>query len=188
MPFFPCVLVHLIALDHGVAQRIAVQPDPAVLLESVPQRQQVPAVATQLTGHLGRRCPLGDAVEDHQDLGGTPLDALEESPGPGVEDASAGTALVVQDRLAVSAMDAHIVPFSASRASQTVGVQQFDKFGVASLLIEVFDQREIHGRVSAQRVVQDRRIPLQDTTIRSERQEAEHRIGLMSHPGFRRPR
>ncbi|HMB03841.1 MAG TPA: hypothetical protein VKP69_08905, partial [Isosphaeraceae bacterium] len=105
----------------------------------MPQRQQVPAVATQLAGHLGRRCPLGDAAEDHQDLRGTPLDALEEGPSPGVEDASAGAALVVQNWLAVSAMDAHIVPFLASRASQTVGVQQFDEFGVASLLIEVFD-------------------------------------------------
>jgi hypothetical protein len=140
-------LVHLIAFDHRVAQRIAVQPDPGVLLESMPQRQQVPAVATQLAGYLGRRCPLGDAAEDHQDLGGTPLDALEEGSSPGVEDAPAAATLVVQNRLAVSAMDAQVVPFSASWASQALGVEQFDEFGVASVLIEVVDQGEIHGRV-----------------------------------------
>jgi hypothetical protein len=28
--FFPRVLVHLVGLDHGVAQRVAVQPEPAL--------------------------------------------------------------------------------------------------------------------------------------------------------------
>jgi hypothetical protein len=28
MPFFPRILVHLVGLDHGVSQRVAVQPSP----------------------------------------------------------------------------------------------------------------------------------------------------------------
>jgi hypothetical protein len=64
MPFFPRVLVHLVGLDHPVVQRVAVQPPPRVLLEAVPQLQQVLAVAAQFTGHLGRGLARGDAVED----------------------------------------------------------------------------------------------------------------------------
>jgi hypothetical protein len=136
----------LISLDQGVAQRVAVQPDPGVLVESMPQGQQAPAVAVPLAGERGRRCPLGHAAEDHQDLEGAPLDPLKEGPGPGVEDASAGAALVVQDRLAVSATDAQVVPFSAARTSQALGVEPFDESGGASVLIEGVDQGKIPGR------------------------------------------
>jgi hypothetical protein len=36
MPFFPRVLVHLVGLDHGVAQRVPVQAPPRVFLEAMP--------------------------------------------------------------------------------------------------------------------------------------------------------
>jgi hypothetical protein len=182
MPFFPRVLIPLVSLDDSVAQRIAVQPNPGVLLESVPQSQQVPAVAPQLAGHLRRRCPLGEAAKDHQDLRGPALRPLQEGPGPGVEDAAAGPALVVQDWLAVTAMNPQALPLSALGANQAVGVEEFDEFGVAGVLIEIVDQGEIHGwdlRATS-------RISLEDTTIRSDRQEAEHRVGLMSQWVFSR--
>src|SRR5215471_19378577 len=60
MPFFPRVLVHLIGLDHLVVQRVAVQADAGALLESVPQGQQLPAIAAQLAGHLRRGGTLSD--------------------------------------------------------------------------------------------------------------------------------
>jgi hypothetical protein len=36
MPPFPRVLVRLIGLGHVIIRRVAVQPDPRVLLEAVP--------------------------------------------------------------------------------------------------------------------------------------------------------
>ena len=57
-----------------------------------------------------------------------------------------------------------------------VGVEEFDELGAAGVLIEIVDQGEIHGRD----LRATSRISLEDTTIRSDRQEAEHRVGLMS--------
>src|SRR3954453_432361 len=50
-PSFPRVLIHLIGLDHVVAQRVAVQSDPGALLEPVPEDQQLLAIAAQLARH-----------------------------------------------------------------------------------------------------------------------------------------
>src|SRR5262249_30549674 len=60
MPFFPRVLVHLVGLDHGVVQRVAVQADAGALLESVPEGQQLLAIAAQFARHLRRGGPLSD--------------------------------------------------------------------------------------------------------------------------------
>ena len=109
MPFFPRVLVHLVGLDYPVIQRVAVQPPPRVLLEAVPQLQEMLAVAAQLARHLRRGLALGDAAEDQEDLGGTTMRPLEDGPGPGVEHPAAVAALVLQDRLAVAAMDPQAV-------------------------------------------------------------------------------
>jgi hypothetical protein len=113
MPFFPRVLVHLVGLDHGVTQGVAVQPLPRVFLEAVPQLQQMLAVAAQLPGHPGRGLTGGDPVEDQQDLTGAAVRPLQEGPGPGVEDSAAVAALVVQDRLPVVAVDAQALPLTA---------------------------------------------------------------------------
>ena len=136
MPFFPRVLIHLVSLDDSVALRIAVLPNPGVLLESVPQSQQVPAVAPQLAGHLRRRGPLGDAATDHPDRRGPALRRLPDGPGPGVEDAAAGPALGVQDWRAVTAMNPQALPLSALGANPAIGVEECDAFGVAGVLIE----------------------------------------------------
>src|SRR4051812_38902736 len=55
---------------------------------------------------LGGGGALGDAVEDQEDLRGAAMGPLQGGPGPGVEDAAAGGALVVDHRLAVAAVDA----------------------------------------------------------------------------------
>jgi hypothetical protein len=64
MPFFPRVDVGLVGLDHGIIQRVAVQPHHGVVLEPVPQLEQVLAVAAQLAGHLRCGGCLSDAAED----------------------------------------------------------------------------------------------------------------------------
>ncbi len=122
MPFFPRVLIHLVGLDHRVTQRVAVQPPPRVLLEAVPQVQEVLAVAAQFAGRPGRGLAGGDAVEDQQDLAGAAVRPLEGGPGPGVEDPAALTALVVQDRLPVAGVDTEALLLTAPGTSQAIGV------------------------------------------------------------------
>ena len=146
MPFFPRVDVGLVGLDHRVAQRVAVEPDPGVLLEAVSKLQQVLAVAPQFASHLRRGRRLGDAVEDHQQHPRPAMGPLEDGPGPGVEDAAAGLALIVQHRGAVAAVDSQALPLATAGAGEAVGVEQVEELGVAGVLIEVVDQGEVHGR------------------------------------------
>src|SRR4051794_40258691 len=89
IPFFPRILVHLVGLDGRIAQRIAVQPQEGVLLEAVPQPQQLHPIAAQLARQPRGGGPLGDATEDQQDLGGPSLPAVEDRAGEGVEDPAA---------------------------------------------------------------------------------------------------
>src|SRR5262249_26389827 len=72
-PSFPRILIHLVGLDHGVAQRVAAQADAGALLEPVPQAQQLLAIAAQLAGHLRRGGALSDPAEDHQELRGAAM-------------------------------------------------------------------------------------------------------------------
>ena len=152
MPFFPRVLVHLVGLDHVVAQRVAVEGEPGVLLEAVPQLQQVLPVTPQLPGHLRRGRALSDAAKDHQELRGAAVDPLQEGPGPGVEDTTTGAALVVQDRIAVAVMNPQALPLAASGTRQAVRVEEIDEFGVAGILVEIVVQREVHGRNSGRQI------------------------------------
>ena len=94
-----------------------------MLLEAVPQLQQVLAVAAQLAGHRRRGLPRRDAVEDEHDLGGAAVRPLQDGPGPGVEDPAAVAALVVQDRLPVAVMDPQVLPLTACGAGQPLGVE-----------------------------------------------------------------
>ena len=166
MPFFPRVLRHLVGLDHLVAQRVAVQADPGALLEPVPQGQQLLAIAAQLAGHLRRGGTLSDPAEDHQQLRGAAMAPLQGGPGEGVEDPAAGAALEVHQGGAMAAVGPQAFPHSAPRASQAVGVEQFDQFGVAGVLIQIIDQREVHG----QDLQAIGGIPLEDNTARGDRQ------------------
>src|SRR5262245_4271655 len=147
-PFFPRVDVALVGLDHGVAQRVAVQAQGGVVLEPVPQLEQVLAVAAQLAGHPGRRLGLGDAAEDQQQLRRRPADAPQGRAGEGVEDAAAAAALEVDHRVAMAAVDAEAVGGPAPRAGQAVGVQQLDEPLVAGVLVHQVDQGEVHRRAS----------------------------------------
>jgi hypothetical protein len=169
-------LVHLVGLHHSIVQRVAVQVDSGALLEAVPQDQQLLAIAGQLSSHLRRGGALSDPAEDHQELRGTAMGPLQEGPREGVEDPAATAALEVHQGRAMAAVDPQALPLSAARASQAVRMEQFDEFGVAGVLVQIVEQGEVHGQNL--RATGD--IPVEDTTARSDRQEAEHRIPLMS--------
>ena len=176
IPFFPRVLVHLVGLDHVIVQRVAVEVESGTLLEPVPQGQQFLAIAAQLARHLRRGGALSDPAEDHQELRGTAMGPLQGGPREGVEDPAATAALEVHQGRAMAAVNPQVLPLSAARASQAVRMEQFDEFGVAGVLVEIVEQGEVHG----QNLRATRGIPVEDTTARSDRQEAEHRIPLMS--------
>ena len=119
--------------------------DPGVLLEAVPQSQQVAAVAAQLAGDPGCRLTANDAPQDHQDLRRAAMSPLEEGLGPGVEDPAATAALVVQDRRAMPAMDLQALPLTTLGASQAMRVEEFDEFGVTGVLIQIVNYRKVHA-------------------------------------------
>jgi hypothetical protein len=103
---------------------------------------------------------------------------LQEGPREGVEDPAATAALEVHQGRAMAAVDPQALPLTAARASQAVRMEQFDEFGVAGVLVQIVEQGEVHGQDL--RATGD--IPVEDTTAGSDRQEAEHRIPLMSQP------
>jgi len=114
----------------------------------VPQLEQVLAVAALLARHAGRRLGLGDAAQDQQQLRRRPPRPVQGRAGEGVEDSATAAALVVEDRVAVPAMDAEVVGGPAPRAGQAAGVQQGDEAVVAGLLVHQVDQGEVHRRRS----------------------------------------
>jgi hypothetical protein len=145
IPFFPRVLVHLVSLDDVIVQRVAIQADAGALLESVPQGQQLLAIAAQLARHLRRRGALGDPAEDHQELRGTAMGPPEGGPGEGVEDPATTAALEVHHGGAMAAVDPQVLPLPAARAGQAIRMEQLDQFGVAGVLVQIIDQGEVHG-------------------------------------------
>jgi len=155
-------LVHLVGLDHGVAQRVAVQPTPRLLLEAVPELEEVLAVAAQLAGHLGGGLAVGDAPEDQEDLRGAAMRPLQGGSGPGVEDAAAVAALIVQHGVAVAVVDAEMLPLTAAGAGQPFGVEQLHEFAVAGTLVHVVVQGEIHRCAPMRRAVS---LPRQTTPV-----------------------
>jgi hypothetical protein len=72
------------------------------------------------------------------------VSALERGPCEGVEDPAARVALEVHDRSAVATVNPEMLPLSTTRASQAVGMEQLDEFGVAGVLVQVVDEREVH--------------------------------------------
>jgi hypothetical protein len=148
MPFFPRVDVRLVGLDHRVAERVAVQPQRGVVLESVTQLEQVLAVASQLAGELRRRGRLGDTAEDQQQLRRRPADALQGRRGEGVENATAVATLEVQHRVAMAAVDAEAIAGAAAWAGKPIGMQQDEEPLVASAFVHQVDQGEVHRRAS----------------------------------------
>jgi hypothetical protein len=74
------------------------------------------------------------------------------------------------------AVNPQVLPLSTARASQAVGMEQFDEFGVADVLVQIIDQGEVHGHG----LQATRDIPVEETTARRDRQEVEQRIPLMS--------
>jgi hypothetical protein len=146
MPFFPRVLAQLVGLDRPIPQRVAIHPDQGVVLEPMPQRQELHPVALQLARQPGRGDALGEAAEDQEQLGRAALHPLQGGPGPGVEDATAGRAAMIQDRITMTAMDLEALAGMASGAAQAVGMEQVDELAVAGVLVEQVGDREVQER------------------------------------------
>ena len=75
----------------------------------------------------------------------TPFPRLQGGAGEGVEDPAAVAAAIVEDRLAMTAMDAEPVA-AASWAAQVVGVEGLEEASVAGVLVHQFGDREVHRR------------------------------------------
>jgi hypothetical protein len=147
MPFFPRILVGLVGLQDLVVQRHPVAIPKGQVLESVPQVQQLGAVAIQLPRQLGGGDALGKTADDQYQLAGPPLEAMQGRAGEGVEDPLAVAATEVQDRVAAAPVDDHPVVSLATRAGEAVGMQPLYELLVAGALVHQVDDREIHGRL-----------------------------------------
>jgi hypothetical protein len=147
MPFFPRILVGLVGLQDLIVQRHQIAIPKGQVLESVPQVQQLGAVAIQLARQLGGGDALGEAAEDQYQFAGPPLEAMQGRVGKGVEDPLAVAAAEVQDRVAAAPVDDHAVVLMAARAGEAVGMQPLYELLVAGPLVHQVDDREIHGRL-----------------------------------------
>ncbi len=116
------------------------------------QPEQLLAVAPQLAGESGSRDPLGDAAEDQHQFDDRTPGALQGGAGEGVEDATAGLAAIIEDRGAVTAMDAQAVTGAAPGTGQPVGVEPVKELGVAGVRVHQLGDGEVHGHLrSSQR-------------------------------------
>jgi len=144
-PFFPRVLIHLVGLDHRVAQRPRpVGRRPRRLLQAVPQRQQVTAADPKLARQAGGGLALGDPAQDQHDLGWAVVRAGQSRLREGVEDAAAVPAAVVDDRVAVAAVDDHAIGLPAPRAGKAAGMQPAEHRVVTLRFIHEFNDGKVH--------------------------------------------
>src|SRR5512135_883296 len=150
-PFFPRVLVQLVSFHHRVVQPPLASEPPGQVLEPMPQRQQLLAVAPQLAGQLGGGDPLSEAPEDHHQLDGPSLGARQGRAGEGIEHPVTDRAAIVEDRGTVTAVDAQALACPAPRADQAAGVKPGEQLGVAGLLVHQFGDGEVHGRLRLSR-------------------------------------
>jgi hypothetical protein len=126
MPFFPRVDVALVGLDRRIGQGGRVEPGGGMVLKLVSQLEELHPVAPQLASHPGRRGGLGDAAEDQDQGRGAPAGLLQGGAGEGIKDPAAVAAAIVDDRLAMPAVDAEPVA-TASGAGQPVGMDGLDQ-------------------------------------------------------------
>jgi hypothetical protein len=145
MPFFPRVLIHLVGLDRLVVQGQRVGCLQRLVLEPVPELQEVLAVPVQLPGQPGGGLALGDPPQDQEDLGGPAVGLVEGRPGERVEHPAAAAAAVVQDRGAVPPVDLQAVAARAPGAGQALGVEEINQRFVAGVLVHELGDREVHS-------------------------------------------
>ena len=115
------------------------------------EAQQLRAIAVELTGQLGRRHPLGEPAHDQDQLDGSPFGPMQGGAGEGVEDPPARPAAEIEDRGAVTAVDAQLVARTAPRAGQAAGVEPLDQLGVAGVLVHQVRDGEVHDTLRSRR-------------------------------------
>jgi hypothetical protein len=110
----------------------------------VAQFQQMTAADPELARQAGGGLALGDPAQDQHDFGGAVMRAGQNGLGEGIEDAAAVPAPVVDDRLAVAAMDNHAIGLSAARAGKAAGMQPAEHRVVALRFVHEVNDGKVH--------------------------------------------
>src|SRR3954471_14161297 len=149
-PFFPRILVGLVGLDEVVRQRPARGGGRGAGLDLVPKPQQVRPAGPRFAGQPRGRYPLDEPPQDQQDRGGGAVGPLPGGAGEQIEHPPACLAPVVDDRAPIAAaVDVvGVAAAAATRAGQSVGVEQVEELLVAGLLVHQVEDREVHGVAS----------------------------------------
>ena len=111
----------------------------------------MPPATTELASQLGRRHPLGETAEDQDDLRGPPLSALEDGPGPGIEDPAAPGTAIIEDGLTERAMRVETLGGVTPRAAQPGRMIEIEEELIACVFIHQILDREIHRLTSWKR-------------------------------------
>ena len=143
-PFFPRVLIHLVALDNPIGQRRTIPRLGGLLLKPVTQCQQLAAIALQFAGQLAGADALCNPPQDQHQLRTGALRAVQNSPGEAVEHPPASATLVINHRRPMATVDAQTIHRPATWADQAPAMQQEQEFVVACLFIHEVLNWEIH--------------------------------------------
>ena len=143
-PFFPRVLIHLVAFNHSVRQsrfrtRLAGQG-----LHLMTPDQQPATVCFQLTCQLGRRRTQGNSSKQLDDLDHAELGPLPDRSPEGVEAASTGLTAVIQHRGLVALMDVSFRQRVPAWTAQAVRLKQRNQKVIATLGIQKIVEGEVH--------------------------------------------
>jgi len=65
------------------------------------------------------------------------MDPFEDGPGPRVEDPAAASALIIQDRMTMTSVDAQTSLLSTVWACQPIGMEDRQELVVARILVHV---------------------------------------------------
>jgi hypothetical protein len=111
----------------------------------VAQFQQMTAADPELACQAGGGLALGDPAQDQHDFGGAVMRAGQNGLGEGIEDAAAVPAPVVDDWLAVAAMDNHAIGLSAAWAGKSSRMQPAEHRLVTLRFVHEVNDGKIHG-------------------------------------------
>jgi hypothetical protein len=108
------------------------------------QLKQLAPIATQFAGQPRRAGSLCHATQDQQQLRAGATRPLQIRAGEAVEDATASSALVIDQRRPLATVNAQSVRPAAAGAGQAVGMQQKQEFVVTCLFIHEVLNWKIH--------------------------------------------
>ena len=129
-------------------QGCPIQPGLGLGLQPLTQVQEMAPATTEFASQLGRRHPLGETAENQDDLRWPPLGALEDGPGPGVEDSAAPATAIIEDGLTERAMRVESFGGVTARAAQPGRMIEIEQELIACVFIHKILDWEIHRLAS----------------------------------------